>query len=75
MFGKGGFEGNFRTTPNQSIRGASKGESKEELLRRAQGLEENTVKEESYESTIFRRKGEPAKQKGTRQQQRPKCRL
>ena len=36
MFGKGGFEGNFRTTPNQSIRGASKGESKEELLRRAQ---------------------------------------
>ena len=36
MFGKGGFEGNFRTTPNQSIRGASKSESKEELLRRAQ---------------------------------------
>ena len=36
MFGKGGFEVNFRTTPNQSIRGASKGESKEELLRRAQ---------------------------------------
>ena len=54
MFGKGGFEGNFRTTPNQSIRGASKGESKEELLRRAQVLEENTVTGESDEFTFAR---------------------
>jgi ubiquitin-protein ligase E3 C len=35
MFGKGGFDGQFRTTPNQSIRGASKTESKDALVRRA----------------------------------------
>ena len=49
MFGKGGFEGNFRTTPNQSIRGASKGESKEELLRRAQ--EERKAREAKRNKT------------------------
>ena len=36
MFGKGGFEGQIRRTPNQSIRGASKSESKDELVKRAQ---------------------------------------
>ena len=36
MFGKGGFEGEIRRTPNQSIRGASKSESKEQLVKRAQ---------------------------------------
>ena len=35
MFGKGNFNGQFRTTPTVSIRGATKSESKEELLRRA----------------------------------------
>ena len=49
MFGKGGFEGNFRTTPNQSIGGASKGESKEELLRRAQ--EERKAREAKRNKT------------------------
>ena len=35
MFGKGNFDGQFRTTPTVSIRGATKSESKEQLLRRA----------------------------------------
>eukprot|EP00092_Neocalanus_flemingeri_P033885 GFUD01036847.1.p1 GENE.GFUD01036847.1~~GFUD01036847.1.p1 ORF type:complete len:1078 (-),score=314.76 GFUD01036847.1:112-3345(-) len=35
MFGKGNFDGQFRTTPNVSIRGATKSESKEQLLKRA----------------------------------------
>jgi len=35
MFGRGHFEGDFRTKPNVSIRGATKSESKEELLKRA----------------------------------------
>ena len=35
MFGKGNFDGQFRTTPNVSIRGATKSENKEQLLRRA----------------------------------------
>ena len=35
MFGKGHFEGDFRTKPVVSIRGATKAESKTELLRRA----------------------------------------
>ena len=36
MFGKGNFDGQFRTTPNVSIRGATKSENKEQLLKRAQ---------------------------------------
>jgi len=36
MFGKGNFDGQFRSTPTVSIRGASKSESKEQLLQRAQ---------------------------------------
>ena len=35
MFGKGNFDGQFRTTPNVSIRGATKSENKEQLLKRA----------------------------------------
>jgi len=35
MFGKGNFDGQFRTTPNVSIRGATKSESKDQLLKRA----------------------------------------
>ena len=36
MFGKGNFSGQFRRLPTVSIGGASKSESKEELIRRAQ---------------------------------------
>ncbi len=35
MFGKGHFEGQYRTKPVVSIRGASKYETKKELLERA----------------------------------------
>ena len=35
MFGKGNFDGEFRTKPNVSIRGASKNENREQLLKRA----------------------------------------
>lgn len=35
MFGKGHFEGQFRSRPVVSIRGASKHETKQELLERA----------------------------------------
>ena len=34
MFGKGNFDGQFRTKPSVSIRGATKSESKEQLLKR-----------------------------------------
>ena len=36
MFGKGNFSGQFRRLPTVSIGGASKSESKDELIRRAQ---------------------------------------
>ena len=36
MFNKGNFSGQFRRTPTVSIGGATKFESKEELIRRAQ---------------------------------------
>ena len=35
MFGKGNFDGQFRTKPMVSIRGASKHENREQLLKRA----------------------------------------
>jgi hypothetical protein len=35
MFSKGNFEGEYRSRPTVSIRGATRGESKEELLHRA----------------------------------------
>ena len=35
MFGKGNFDGQFRTKPTVSIRGASKHENREQLLKRA----------------------------------------
>jgi len=35
MFGRGSFEGDFRTRPSVNIRGASKSENKEQLLKRA----------------------------------------
>ena len=35
MFGKGNFDGQYRTTPTVSIRGASKHENREQLLKRA----------------------------------------
>ena len=36
MFGKGNFDGQFRTRPTVSIRGATKSETREDLIRRAQ---------------------------------------
>ena len=35
MFGKGNFDGQFRTKPTVSIRGASQSENREQLLKRA----------------------------------------
>ena len=35
MFGKGNFDGQYRSTPTVSIRGASKHENREQLLKRA----------------------------------------
>ena len=35
MFGKGNFDGQYRTTPTVSIMGASRHENREQLLKRA----------------------------------------
>ena len=41
MFGKGNFDGQFRTKPTVSIRGASQSENREQLLKRAYDERQN----------------------------------
>ena len=41
MFGKGNFDGQFRTKPTVSIRGASQSENREQLLKRAHDERQN----------------------------------
>ena len=50
MFGKANFDGQFRTTPNVSIRGATKSENKEQLLKRAH--EQRSQREVPYYPTL-----------------------
>ena len=53
MFNKGNFSGQFRRTPTVSIGGATKSESREELLRRAREERRRRETERSKDSAIL----------------------
>jgi hypothetical protein len=55
MFSKGNFEGEYRSRPTVSIRGATRGESKEELLHRAH--QERAAREVSSRGALSRSMG------------------
>ena len=53
MFNKGNFSGQFRRTPNVSIGGATKSESREETLRRAQEERRRREAQRSKDSAVL----------------------
>ena len=53
MFSKGNFSGQFRRTPTVSIGGATKSESKEELIRRAQEERKQREADRSKDTAVL----------------------